>query len=268
MNKEKRLNAFAEKFSRGLRASAALCEIILEKYLAGILPETRQIPMGELNKITNYNYIKLRKYLGNNYYRVKGKNINIIADNQLLSEKSKSLCKRFISALVIPAHFDKGRYKNNHEKYIVDTYYTEEETELIDFMLNELMSVVSSKEFSCQAPINDLFYFNLINHNSFDLSAKRVYNDILQKKLHAGDNIMPYLAENLTPFEIVERLENSCRFDYFFDTDGILKCDLDTNKDILIKNFINTVLYSFRDPDSRAILLQKLNSKYPILINV
>jgi len=62
-------------------------------------------------------------------------------------------------------------------------------------------------------------------------------------------------------------LEKSCRFDYFFDKNGILKCDLSTNTNILIKNFLNTVLYSFRDPRSRTILLQKLNSKYPILIN-
>lgn len=260
MYREKHLYALAEKGSQGLQASAALSEIILERYLADILPETRLIPLKELNRITNYDYIKLRKYLGNNYYRVKGKEISIIADNQLLAEKSELHCKRLISELVIPAHFDK-------EKYTLGTYYTEKEIEFIDFMLNELLSIASINKFSCKAPVNDLFYFNLINHNYFNYSAKRIFNDILLNKLHAGDNIIPYLAENLTGFEIIERLENSCKFDYLFDTDGILKCDLTTNKDILIKNFINTVIYGLRDPDSQAILLQKLDSKYPILIN-
>jgi len=75
---------------------------------------------------------------------------------------------------------------------------------------------------------------------------------------------MSYLSENLTDKEITERLEKSSKFDYFFDKDGILKCDLDTNKNILIKNFLNTVLYDFRDPRSQTALLLKLNNKYPI----
>lgn len=39
--------------SQALRASAKLCDIILQKYIADILPETRQIHMKELNAITN-----------------------------------------------------------------------------------------------------------------------------------------------------------------------------------------------------------------------
>ena len=62
MNKEKKPTQIAKKCSEGLQASALLSVIILEKYLAGVLPETRLISMKELNKITDYNYVKLRKF--------------------------------------------------------------------------------------------------------------------------------------------------------------------------------------------------------------
>ncbi len=253
------------KGSQALQASSKLCDIILEKYLADILPETRQISMKELNRITIYNYIGLRKYLGNNYYRVIGKNIDIIADNQFLSEHAKKLCKRLILKLVIPSQFSKDRLENRVQKFIVDTDFTANEKEFIDLMLNELLSIASIKESSRKISTNDLFYFNLLNHNSFYHIARRVYNDILQKKLHAGDNILLYFEDNLTASEIAYRLDKAEEFDCFFNKHGILKCDLETNRNILIKNFINSVIYSFNDPGSRAALLLKLNTKYPIL---
>lgn len=254
-----------KKCSQALVAASVLTEIVLEKYVADILPKTRKISIKQLNEDTIFNYYKLRKYLGNNFYRVGRKTVNIIVDNQLLSEKSKGTCKRLILKLVIPSQFNKNSFENRVEKYIIDTDYTAEERDFIDLMLNELLSVASIKEFARHVSARDLFDFNSLNHNSFYHSAKKVYNDILQKKIHAGDNIMQYLKTNLTDTEIAERLEKSDKFDYFFDKDGILKCDLDTNRNTLIKNFLNTILYSFSDPSSRAILLQKLNSKYPLL---
>ncbi len=255
----------SKKCLQALQASMQLCDIILEKYLAGILPETRQLSMKELNKITIYNYIRLRKYLGNNYYRVIGKNIDIIADNRFLSEHATNLCKRLILNLVIPSQFDKSRFEIRVEKNIIDTDYTAGERAFTDLMLNELLSVASAKEVTRRIPTKDLSDFNSLNNNSFYRSAKKIYNDILQKKLRAGNSIISYLSENLTKKQIAESLEKSCKFDYFFDKNGILKCDLDTNKKILIKNFLNTVLYGFKDPDSRTVLLQKLNDKYPVI---
>lgn len=264
MNKEKSLHKLAKQCSEGLQASALLSVIILEKYLAGILPETRLISMKELNKITDYNYVKLRKFLGNNYYRVKGKKFNIIADNQLLAREAKSNCKYLIVELVIPSQ-PIDSFDNRVFLYIIDSDFTVEEREFINLMLNDLIAVASIKEFSSQISERDLCDFNTLNANSFDQTAKKVYNDVLQKKLHAGDNIMEYLKTDLSDKEIAERLEKSCKFDYFFDKDGFLKCDLDTNKTILIKNFLNTLLYGFKDLRARNILLLKLNSKYPLL---
>lgn len=71
----------------------------------------------------------------------------------------------------------------------------------------------------------------------------------------------------MTDIQIAEKLEDSRKYDCFFDNYGILKCDLDTNKDILIKNFLSTILYDLTDDKSKTILLLKLNSKYPFLIS-
>lgn len=264
---DKKLSAIAKKCSYALRAAAVLSDIVIEKYFAGILPETRRISIKQLNKDTVYNYYKLRKYLGNNFYRVGIRTVKIIADKKLLSEKSKSICKRLVLKLVIPSQFDEQVFETRVEQYIIDTDYTAEERKFTDLMLNELLSVASIKKFPRRISEKDLYGFNSLNGNSFYDNAKNVYNGILQKKLRAGDNIMEYLSENLTDKEIAERLEKSIEFDYFFDKNGILKCDSDTRKDILIKNFLNTVLYSFSDPQSRTVLLEKLNSKYPVLIS-
>ena len=56
-------------------------------------------------------------------------------------------------------------------------------------------------------------------------------------------------------------------YDYFFDNNGILKCDLDTNINMLIKNFLNTIIYELIDNKAKTMLLLKLNSKYPFLIS-
>ncbi len=78
-----------KKCSQALVAASVLTEIVLEKYVADILPKTRKISIKQLNEDTIFNYYKLRKYLGNSFYRVGRKTVNIIVDNQLLSEKSK-----------------------------------------------------------------------------------------------------------------------------------------------------------------------------------
>lgn len=255
-----------KKISKALCAASVLNEIVLEKYLADILPETKQLYIKQLNKDTGYKYNKIRKFTGNNYYKVTKKTVNIIADNQLLSKKSKSACKHLILKLVYPSQLNESSFETRAEQYIIDTDYTAEEIEFINLMFNELLSITSIKGVARQISATDLFDFNSLNGNSFYHTAKKIYNDILQKKLYAGDNVTKYFKTDLSDKEIAERLEKSCKFDYFFNKDGILKCDLNTNTNILIKNFLNTVLYSFIDPDSRTALLQKLNSKYPVLI--
>ena len=126
-----------KKCSQALVAASVLTEIVLEKYVADILPKTRKISIKQLNEDTIFNYYKLRKYLGNSFYRVGRKTVNIIVDNQLLSEKSKGTCKRLILKLVIPSQFNKNSFENRVEKYIIDTDYTTEERDFIDLMTNK-----------------------------------------------------------------------------------------------------------------------------------
>lgn len=266
MSIEKDLNELAKKASYALQASMHLNEIILEKYIANTLPENRKIDMKELNAITNYNYYELRKYLGNNYYRVKGKTINVIADNQYLSEQSKLYCKRLILNLIPPST---EKDFNRPERYIIDADYTAEEQEFINLMINEFLAVANCNEIEREIDINNLLYFNFLNNYFFKLDVKRVYNDILQNKLHAGDNIKSYFdTDNIIDLQFFNKLDIAEKFDCIFNKFYILKCDLETNKNILIKNFINTVLFDFDDISARISLLKKLNTKYPILIEL
>ncbi len=253
--------------SYALQASMHLNDIIIEKYLSGTLPETRQISMKELSKYSAYyDYTKLRKYLGNNFYRVNGEDIKVIADNELLSEKAKLHCKRKILKLITPSKFEQYSFENCVEKFVTDIEFTEEERAFFNLMVNELLAIASIKECPHQISLGDLLMFNLLNFGSFYNNAKNVYNGILQKKLHTGDNIKIYLEQNLAEFEIDNIYKLAEKYDCFFNINGILKCDLEADRNILIKNFINSVIYDFNDLLSRIALLQKLNNKYPILI--
>lgn len=78
---------------------------------------------------------------------------------------------------------------------------------------------------------------------------------------------MQYVKEHLTDIQVAEKLEKSCKYDYFFDSKGILKCDLDTNIKILIKNFLSTIIYDLVDHKAKITLLMKLNNKYPFLMS-
>lgn len=132
-------------------------------------------------------------------------------------------------------------------------------------MTNELFLIINQNEIQHTITGKALFEFNNLNHRPFLCTAQKIYNDILQNKIHAGDSIIKYIKIKLTDKEVEERLEKSCKYDYFFDNNGILKCDLNTNKNILIKNFLNTIIYYLTDNVAKMIILLKLNNKYPFI---
>lgn len=252
--------------SQALRASATLSDIILEKFISGTLPETRLIGFDELYLITVYDYKKLKKFMGNNYYTFKGDYVKVTTDERFLAEYSRNYLKRCILTLVKPSKFSIDDFNTRDAKYLIDKDYSETELAFIYSMIDEILSVAKLDAPPCPISADDLFQFGAINDNIFYYCAMSVYNDILQDRLHAGDNIMSRLMEPFEDCETIHILNESCKFDYFFDKDGILKCDLKTNREILIKNFINSVLTNFNDVNSQLEILRKLNFKYPILI--
>lgn len=251
--------------SQTLQASATLSDIILEMFISGTLPETRQINITELYLITVYDYKKLKNFIGNDYYIVEKNYIKVTADDKYLAEFSRNYLKRCILKLVIPSKFSKDDYDNRHEKYLIDKDYSQAELQFTYSVIDEILSVARLDNLPDNISTDDLYQFRLLYCNNFYYSARRVFNDILQNRLHAGDNIMSNLMEPFENCEAINLLNDSCKFDYFFDKDGILKCDLKTNRETLIKNFINIVLTNFNDINSQIALLQKLNAKYPIL---
>ena len=63
-----------------------------------------------------------------------------------------------------------------------------------------------------------------------------------------------------------ERLKLSAEYDYFFDEKAILRCDLETNKNIFVKNILNTIISELSDIAVKIMLLVKLQNKFPFLI--
>lgn len=255
-----------ELASQALQASATLNDIILEKFISGTLPVTRQISFAELYLITVYDYRKLKKYIGNKYYIAEKNYIKVIADDRLLAEYSKDYLKRCVLKLVMPSKFSMDDYDNRREKYLIDKDYSQAELEFAYSIIEEILSLAKLDNLPDTISADDLYQFSLINGNNFYYAASRVYSDILQNRLHAGDNITSHLTEVFGKCDVAESLNDRCKFDCFFDKDGILKCDLKTNRETLIKNFINTALTDFCDINSKIAILQKLNAKYPILI--
>lgn len=256
---------FESKSAKALIATDKMNKIILERYLINDMPKSYKFELKKVYKYTGYKYLSLRKFVCSDLYTVSKETIDITCDAKLLSEKSKEYVSRLIKKIIYPS-----RHKNNKFVYLIDkvfdnSYFTEEEQKQIELMTNELLFIVDNNEILHNISFEDVCGFHYLNRRPFLYVARQVYNDILQKKIHAGDNIMEYIKTHLTEMQVAKELEKSRRYDYFFDDNGILKCDLDTNRSILIKNFLNTVIYDFTDDKAKIIMLFKLNSKYPFL---
>lgn len=255
------------KSATALIANETMEEIILESYLTNAMPTSNKFNLKKVYEHTGNNYYRLRNYIESNLYTISKEAIIITDNTHLLSDKAKEYVERLIKKAVYPEN-----YKNNKIIYCIEklfdySYFTKEEQKFIELMSNELFSIIHNNVILHRISCKDLVGFLDLNRSPFLHTARQVYNDILQKKIHAGDNIMQYVKEHLTDIQVAEKLEKSCKYDYFFDSKGILKCDLDTNIKILIKNFLSTIIYDLVDHKAKITLLMKLNNKYPFLMS-
>lgn len=149
--------------------------------------------------------------------------------------------------------------------------YTNTEKKFVDFIFDCFISLTDidfkSKTVLTAESLNDLVNFNLAINSQFRHFSKVIYNAILQAKLHAGDNLRPYIDKSYqNKHEMEERLKLSAEYDYFFDEKAILRCDLETNKNIFVKNILNTIISELSDIAVKIMLLVKLQNKFPFLI--
>ncbi len=255
------------KNAEALVASDLLEEIILERYLSGVMPQENKLCLKEIYIYTGYNYYNMRNYINSNLFTISKDAIYISGDMQLLSCKSKEYVEGLIKKMICPKKYENDKYVYIIAKLFDHLYFSEEEQKFIEFMTNELYLIIKDRAVLHRISFKDLVGFHNLNRRPFLHIAQRVYNDILQKKICVGDNIMEYINKHLTENEIIEKLKNASKYDYFFDSNGNLKCDLNTNTDILIKNFLSTIIYRFNDDLAKTILLLKLNNKYSFLIS-
>ena len=255
------------KSAKAFIATKILEQIILERFLTNALPKSKKLYLKQVYKYTGYEYYSLRNYIHSDIFTISKDVIKITDNTQLLSDKSKKYIEKLIKKAIYPANHEQDKFICLIAKLFNNSYFTYEEQNFIELMTNELFLLIDYCEISHRISYKDLIGFYHLNHHPFLCITRKIYNDILHKKLRAGENIMEYIKARMTDIQIAEKLEDSRKYDCFFDNYGILKCDLDTNKDILIKNFLSTILYDLTDDKSKTILLLKLNSKYPFLIS-
>ena len=134
-------------------------------------------------------------------------------------------------------------------------------------MYNNLIEIVNDRFIYKFVPKQDLLNFNYVNSFGFNYIARDIFNAILQNKIHVGDNIMSFMTKRYYDKKILsEKLKYASIYDYFFNENAVLRCDLQTNTNLLIKNFLNLCIYDFNDITSKTILLLKLNNRYSFLI--
>lgn len=259
-----------KKSAEALNATAIISNIILERNLIHKLPYNKQISFTKMSKQIRYNLPRLRNYIYSEIFTLSNSNIKITDDNELLINKSKDYCMRLIKKYIYPSQFEKDEYVFNVGKLFDNSYYTNEELNFINLIYNSFTQILNIELNSNITNIQNLIEFNSINDNEFYSLFKQIYNEILKDKIHYGDNIYQYFKEFGENEEmqnvISKKLKSSTKYDYIFDNNYILKCDMKTNFDILIKNIINSTIYEFNDYFTKIILLIKLQTKYPLLI--
>lgn len=258
---------YENKIAKALIANETIEKIILERHLFNAIPISNKFSLKKVSKYIGINYSRLQKYIESDLYTINKDTIYITENKQLLSDKSKKYIEDLIKEVIRPEKYKNNKFVYCIAKFFDNSYYSKAEQEFIDLMVNEFFAICNRNTISHRISFEDLIGFLNINHNPFQHTARQVYNDILQKKICAGDNIIKYIKEHLTDIQFTRQLEKSYKYDCFFDNNGILKCDLDTNINILIKNFLCTIIYGLTDNDAKIILLMKLNAKYPFLIS-
>ena len=199
--------------------------MIMERYLTNAMPKSKKFCLKRINRYTGYKYYSLRNYINSDLYTISKDAIYITDDIQLLSNKSKHYIETLIKNIVCPSQYKDNHCIANCLKLFDDSYFTEEEKNFVKQMTNELFLILDESEISYRTSLRDLYHFNYLNRRPFLFTARQVYNDILQKKICAGDMIIEYIKTYITDMQVTGILEKSCKYDYFFDSNGILKCD-------------------------------------------
>lgn len=269
-------------------------KITLERYLLNAIPKNRHMALNNLTRLTNLKIGRQYKFIKSDLFQMDKKSITITDKENLLSYRANNYIKLLIKKYIIP-----NKYKNeaclelnDFAGFLEENIYSDKEKEFIDFIFNNCKSIASLGIDTISIKnnpklIKNLLNFNLVNNSCFRCIAKKIYSDILHNKIHAGDSIKPYIEEiyknekkydesrilieklygnNNNNNEIIKRLELSNIYDYYFDENAILRCDLETNRNIFIKNFINTIISEFIDIFAKMLILVNLQKTYPILI--
>ncbi len=258
---------FDNKNAIAVIAAEVLENTILERILTNSLPANRQFSIKELKKLTDFNYWSLRNYLNSDLYTIHKEKVDITADKRLLVEASENYCKYLIKKYVYPSKYENDELIYHIAKRTNNSYFTSEENCFINLMYNNLIEIVNDRFIYKFVPKQDLLNFNYVNSFGFNYIARDIFNAILQNKIHVGDNIMSFMTKRYYDKKILsEKLKYASIYDYFFNENAVLRCDLQTNTNLLIKNFLNLCIYDFNDITSKTILLLKLNNRYSFLI--
>lgn len=252
-----------EKLAQATIAMGDIEYTILENYLLKTLPKDNFFTFEYFKNITSLDFSRFWRYLKSDLFTIKKKKIIITENKQILNEHAKKYCKNLILKNIHPSKFrkDETMYLCS---FFFGNFYTDEENKFIDLLFDKFMEIFDFEIFS--TPKNEILNFFTLNEHFFYQISFDIFNAILHKEIHIGDSILPYVTEfpNKTHFSLI--LEQSSKYDYYFDNKGILKCDLETNVNTLIKNILNTLVYKFYNFESKILFLSKMSSRYSFLI--
>lgn len=262
-----------QKETQAMLVSDMIDKIILERFLIKSIPKIRIIPYEQLEKLTHLKIKGLQRSLKSKLFISHKNDIEITENEQLLAGKANELIRGLIKKYVIPSQYTGGEELRDIAGVLDEQSYTDTEKNFIDFIFNTFISLTeinfSPKKVMTFETIQVLLNFNLVNNSQFRHFSKDIYNAVLQAKLHAGDTLKPYIEKsykNNNENEIETRLKLSAEYDYYFDDKANLRCDLDTNKSVFIKNLLNTIISELNDLTVKLLLLVNLQNKYPFLI--
>ncbi len=254
-------------------ASDSIDKIILERFLVKAIPKNRMISYKQLKKLTDLKIKRKYKLLKSELFSVHKNDIEVTENEQLLTENANEYIKALIKKYVIPSRFTGNTELRDIAGIFSEQYYTDTEKNFVEFIFHHFISLTDIDPRSVRALTlasrKVLLDFNLATNSHFRHFSKNIYNAILQGKLRAGDNLKQYIDKsykNNHENEMEERLKSSAEYDYFFDEKANLRCDLETNKNILVKNILNTIISEFSDFAVKILLFVKLQNKFSFLI--
>ncbi len=239
--------------------------IILEKFITHTIPNNNEITFEYLINVISCNEqeIKLTDHYKNKLYEIGKFSIKLTDNKTLLLQKSKDYINNLIRKYINPSRYKNNRYIYKFGKLTSDKYYNKNELDFINCIFYNFSKIVNAQidPYKIQlVPPNELQNFNSINNYGFNKVTESIYNAILLKNLYAGDSIVPFIKNNYKNSHeiLLAKIQSSNIYDYYFDANAKLRCDLSANYNLLIKNFLNLLLYDFYDYQAKELLLAKL----------